>query len=164
MWPFRKYVEKFMEYDDFVPTIKYSEELLTKRLNDGQFMVTQRRANEYPHTGRYLYTFEEGKYNCVVCDVKLFDSKDKYHIVEGPHNGYMGFEKKTSNVVVLGIQAATRVIPQLTCTNCGSYIGEMYRDGPKGNETKKYMVNSGAVVFLAKSVEGDLDKAFNANK
>ena len=150
--PYDKPIEKFPDVENFVPKVKYDEQELMNRLTEAQFFVTMRHASEYPGTGKQLWNKRPGIYNCVVCDKNLFNSEDKYRLEKDadPHeySGYMTFKEKSENVVIYQTQSTNRLIRQTFCENCGSYIGEMFKEGEGRHEKRRYSVNSGSVNFL----------------
>ena len=53
-------------------------ELLKERLSDMAFHCTQESGTEPAFTGIYTDEKTEGTYRCIVCDVDLFHSAEKY--------------------------------------------------------------------------------------
>ena len=51
---------------------------LQKRLSEIEYKVTQESGTERPFTGKYWNLFQDCFYHCIVCDIALFKSEDKF--------------------------------------------------------------------------------------
>ena len=97
-----------------------------------------------------------GKYQCVVCDVELFKSEQKYKT----RTGYPSFHTKGDNVHVMPettTEYDEKINQQkrswLKCVNCGSNIGVVYFDDVKSETGLRYSANSLSIRFRSQKNE-----------
>jgi peptide-methionine (R)-S-oxide reductase len=103
------------------------------------------KGTEPPGSGKYLHNKKNGKYVCVVCGNKLFESNTKYDSGTGwPSFWDMADPKaiKTENDVSFGM---TRT--EVLCAKCGSHLGHVFTDGPVDKTGLWYCINSLALDF-----------------
>ena len=140
----KNYTAATIRRDQFKPNNIFDRAELKKRLLPMQFAVTQNKETEFPITGLYEAFFEDGKYNCIVCNEHLFNSDDKLAA-----RGYASFEKATIGVVHITddeLYGQERV--EALCENCGAYLGHAYESLFIDN-AYKYYANSAALSFEA---------------
>ena len=124
----------------FEPKVKIDLKQVKSKLNDDQFLITQYSSIEYPGSGIYIKHFEQGKYNCIVCDKNLFTSADKYK----SKKGYAAFNSAIGDIFEIDLDGTNT---SAKCENCGSNIGDVVRDDPGSVTGKTYLVNSNSIIF-----------------
>ena len=125
----------------FKPNERLDLEELKKRLTELQYHSTQFSGYEKPNTGQYADHFEEGKYNCIACNTKLFSSKHKYKSTKG----YAAFNHAIGDIHELNIG---NKIKEAKCENCGAHLGDIIKDYSENFSGKSYLVNSSSVDFI----------------
>jgi len=120
---------------------------LKKRLTAVEYDVTQNAGTERPFTGKYWNFFENGVYNCIVCNVPIFTSEDKFE----SHCGWPSFSNESFKGTVEYLSdyshGMTRV--EIRCKNCGAHLGHVFEDGPLPTR-QRYCVNSASINFKKK--------------
>ena len=135
-------------YAKFEPKIRFPSEDLREKLDPQVYAVTQNNANEFSHTGDYYQFFEQGQYDCIVCEKELFNSKDKY---DHP-SGWAAFSKASGDVAEVedGWQLGEIMYQKrnaVKCENCGSHLGFVFTDGPEDKGGMRYSINSASLNF-----------------
>ncbi|KRX02673.1 Mss4-like protein [Pseudocohnilembus persalinus] len=120
---------------------------LKKKLSPLQYKVTQDGETERPYTGKYNDFFEQGVYQCVVCETDLFKSESKYNSSCGWPSFFKGIEDKIKEKDDFS-HGMFRT--EVLCKNCGSHLGHKFNDGPKDKTGIRYCINSVSLNFKAK--------------
>ncbi|MBI4084831.1 MAG: peptide-methionine (R)-S-oxide reductase MsrB, partial [Candidatus Levybacteria bacterium] len=96
-----------------------------------QYHVMREKGTEAPFTGKYVDNHDSGMYECAACGQPLFASDTKFDSGTGwpsfdnPVNKeHIELREDTSH----GMNRA-----EVVCKNCGSHLGHLFNDGPKGN-------------------------------
>lgn len=128
--------------NNVIKTFDKSE--LKKRLSNVEYNVTQESGTERPFTGKYYLHFENGFYNCIVCDTPLFKSLHKFE----SHCGWPAFNEESYPNTINYIQDKTHgmIRTEIRCKNCDSHLGHVFNDGPKPNGIR-FCVNSASLNF-----------------
>jgi len=118
---------------------------LRARLTAEQYNVTQKAGTERAFTGEYWDTKTPGVYRCVVCDVDLFDSEDKYD----SGTGWPSFTNAIADERVSKHSDRKFLIKrtEVRCASCDAHLGHVFSDGPQDAGGKRYCMNSAALVL-----------------
>ena len=133
----------------YLPKHNYPHEEIEKRLNHMQIFVTQNKGTEPRRTGRYYKHFEEGNYNCVVCNEILFDSNHKYDT----DTGWAAFYNIIGEVSYFRDNSMYSNFERaaVRCENCGAHLGHLFKDGPPYHGGNHYSINSASLNFVPKT-------------
>jgi peptide-methionine (R)-S-oxide reductase len=114
-------------------------------LTNEQKAVLFNKADEVPFSGRLLHNEEKGAYVCVNCGQVLFDSDTKFE----SHSGWPSFyDVARSNAVKLGQGDSNGMYGiEVTCANCGAYLGHLFSDGYDQPTGQRYCINSLSLDF-----------------
>lgn len=115
---------------------------LRKTLSDKVYYVTQVGAYENANSGEYINNFEDGAYNCVICDKNLFSSAHKVKSA-----GWPVFHTPSDNVNLKQKTFKGKEFFQATCNNCKSFLGDMQIDNRVPVTGKKFTINSTSLKF-----------------
>ena len=104
--------------------------------------ITRQKGTEAPHSGALCSSFEEGQYNCVCCNVPLFDSTIKFQ----SSSGWPSFTQPIKDNAIKYNKDTTfgmhRV--EVVCNTCDGHLGHVFPDGPDPSGLR-YCVNSEAL-------------------
>lgn len=108
-------------------------------LTDEQYQIARKKGTERAFAGEYCESFEPGVYECICCQMLLFDSNVKFE----SGTGWPSFTQpvKHNAVAYHKDKAFGMVRVEITCNTCGSHLGHVFPDGPKP-EGLRYCVNS----------------------
>lgn len=122
-----------------------SEEEWKKELTPEQYEVLRNKGTEPAFTGKFVDMHEDGMYTCVACGNPLFASRTKFESGSGWPSFYDVAEK--GNVILKDDNSHGMERVEVTCTNCGSHLGHVFKDGPKEKTGLRYCINSCALDF-----------------
>lgn len=125
---------------------KPDEAELRRMLTPEQYSVTQEGETEYPFSHEYTLLFKDGIYVDVVSGEPLFSSADKF-----PSNsGWPCFTRPVVPSVVdcsddnrLNVRRTT-----VRSATAGSYLGQMFTDGPRDRGGLRYCINGSSLRFV----------------
>lgn len=145
-----------MRPEPFSPTVVVNRELLRERLSPIEYQVTQEKQTERPYTNKYYKHNAKGKYLCKICEEEIFSSSTKYDSGSGWPSFYdvigkdkVVYRQDASGIggnLLLIIKRPELIRTEVSCRNCGSHLGHVFKDGPKPTG-QRYCINSCSLDF-----------------
>ena len=132
------------------PKIKKSDEQWKKELTPQQYDVLIKKGTDAPFTGKYVNTFEKGKYVCAACGNELFISDSKFH----SDCGWPSFDQAIKGSVTYKKDYSFGMArTEVNCAKCGGHLGHVFEDGPEKTTGMRYCTNSTSVKFIKSNGE-----------
>lgn len=125
----------------------HSEREMKERLTSEEYKILREKGTEAPFSGEHLENKKEGMFTCKVCESDLFSSDAKFN----SGTGWPSFDKpeNVENITLVEDTSHGMTRTEVTCKNCGSHLGHIFKDGP--TETKeRYCINSTCLNFSEK--------------
>ena len=114
------------------------------QLDSAAYQVTRRAATEHPFSGRFWDHFEAGRYDCVCCGARLFESHTKFDAGCGWPSYWAAVDDDAVERVLDTSHGMTRV--EVRCRQCGAHLGHVFDDGPEPTG-ERFCINSVAIDF-----------------
>ncbi|WP_196886729.1 peptide-methionine (R)-S-oxide reductase MsrB [Aureivirga sp. CE67] len=115
-----------------------SEEEWKKILSPEEYRILREKGTEYPNTGEYNLSFEDGIYCCAGCHSKLFESGHKF----ASNCGWPSFDESIEGAIEYKKDRSHGMYRiEVLCANCGGHLGHVFDDGPTETRTR-YCINS----------------------
>jgi len=114
-----------------------------EKLTPEQYRVLREKGTEAPFSGKFLNEKRQGKYNCVACGQRLFESNKKFD----SGTGWPSFDEAIPGSVRFehdGTHGMDRT--EIVCSQCGSHLGHVFEDGPT-KTGKRFCLNSVCLGF-----------------
>jgi peptide-methionine (R)-S-oxide reductase len=125
-----------------------SDEEWRQLLSPSAFHVTRQSGTEFPFSGEYDKSYQNGLYRCICCDTALFDSRTKFD----SHTGWPSFWQVISRFNVAeasGSRMAMTGVP-VACRRCEAHLGHVFDDGPPPTGLR-YCINSVSLKFVRRA-------------
>ena len=119
--------------------------LLKERLSDMAFHCTQESGTEPAFTGIYTDEKTQGTYKCIVCEVDLFHSAEKYDSGSGWPSFWNPIDEKSVETEMDNSHGMQRI--EVTCASCGAHLGHVFPDGPQPTG-KRFCINSACLQLM----------------
>jgi peptide-methionine (R)-S-oxide reductase len=116
-----------------------------KILTPDQYEVTRQKGTERPFSSPLNEIHESGIFECVACDLALFNSKAKFDSGTGWPSFYQPIAKE--NVREEVDRSLSEVRTEVLCARCDAHLGHVFEDGPKPTGLR-YCMNGVALKFV----------------
>jgi peptide-methionine (R)-S-oxide reductase len=120
-----------------------------KKLSPEQYQVLREKGTEAPFTGKLLQQKGTGDYVCAACGQVVFKSDTKFDSGSGWPSFYDPANSKAVTLTDDDSHGTHRT--EVTCANCGSHLGHVFRDAPDQPTGMRFCINSAALDFKEKS-------------
>jgi len=116
-------------------------------LTPEQYEVTRQKGTEAPFTSPLNDIHDPGIFECVACELPLFDAKTKFDSHTGWPSFWAPIAKENVREEVDHSLSETRT--EILCARCDSHIGHVFDDGPAPTGLR-YCMNGVAMKFVKK--------------
>ena len=114
-------------------------------LTPEQYNVAREKGTERPFSSPLNDIHEQGIFECVACELALFDSKAKFDSGTGWPSFYEPIAKENVHEEVDSSLWETRT--EVLCARCDAHLGHVFPDGPKPTGLR-YCMNGVALKFV----------------
>ena len=135
---------------DITPLPREKVVELVSKLDPEAYSITQSAETERPFCGRFEDSRKDGIYTCVVCELPLFSSENKFDSGTGWPSFYREFDRR--HVARRTDRSYGRDRTEINCARCGAHLGHVFDDGPKPTG-ERHCLNSASLKFHEKDAE-----------
>ncbi|MEK7594196.1 MAG: peptide-methionine (R)-S-oxide reductase MsrB [Patescibacteria group bacterium] len=119
------------------------------KLTPEQYHVLREKGTEAPFSGKLLNNKGSGDYTCAACGAVVFRSGTKFDSGSGWPSFY---DMAADNAVTLTDDNSLGMSrTEVTCTNCGSHLGHMFKDAVDQPTGMRFCINSTSLEFKDKN-------------
>ncbi|MCH2135580.1 MAG: bifunctional methionine sulfoxide reductase B/A protein [Phycisphaerales bacterium] len=129
---------------DITPLSDAAKAPLLAKLTPEQIRITQKDGTERAFCGTLLDNKKAGAYHCVVCDLPLFSSDDKFDSGSGWPSFNRTFDP--AHVARTTDESHGMIRTEISCARCDAHLGHVFPDGPPPTG-ERHCLNSEALVF-----------------
>jgi peptide-methionine (R)-S-oxide reductase len=114
-------------------------------LTPEQYRVARQAGTEAPYSSPLLKVHERGVFECVCCDLPLFDSRTKFESGTGWPSFWQPIDKRHVAEHEDTSLGGTRT--EVLCARCDAHLGHVFDDGPRPTGLR-YCMNGVALKFV----------------
>lgn len=114
-------------------------------LSPEQYYITRQAGTEAPYSSPLLNIHDAGTFECVCCDLPLFDAKTKFESNTGWPSFWAPIAKR--NVQERADYTLFEQRTEVLCARCDAHLGHVFDDGPKPTGLR-YCMNGVALKFV----------------
>ena len=125
-----------------------TEDDFKKKLSPEQYRILREKGTEAPFTGKLLNEKGSGDFVCGACGATVFKSDTKFDSGSGWPSFYDPANTEAVKLIEDVSYGMSRT--EVTCANCGSHLGHVFRDAPEQPTGMRFCINSASLDFKAK--------------
>lgn len=141
-WDTLKPEEKSPKRDD---KVVLTDEEWKKKLTPEQYNILRSHGTDPRFCGILENTKDKGIYHCAGCDLKLFQSADKFDSGTGWPSFILPVDRK--NVWFRTDKSYNMVRVEVLCARCDGHLGHVFPDGPQPSGLR-FCINGNAMKFV----------------
>lgn len=133
---------------DLTPLSAAEKQKRAEKLDAQTKRVVLHAGTEAPFCGQFYDHAEDGVYECVLCDLRLYHSDHKFHSKSGWPSFFQAIDKDHIKRVEDFSHGMHRV--EICCVRCDAHLGHVFPDGPLPTG-ERHCLNSVSLNFVPKS-------------